>query len=62
MAAFCEMLILPLRHQAQPVKLAGVFRAGGHKIDAGGFDGAVAQHIGQPCDVLTGFVKGRGEQ
>lgn len=36
-----------LRDKPQAVKLPLVFGPGGHKIDAGGLNTAVAQHIGQ---------------
>ena len=39
-----------------------MFHACGQKIDAGGFDAGMAQYIGQPCDVLAGFVENPGEQ
>ena len=35
---------------------------GGDQIDAGGLDGAVAQHVGQPGHVPAHPVKGAGEQ
>ena len=51
-----------LRHQSQLVKLLRLLLAAHGKIDAGRFDIAVSQHIGQAGNVLAGLVKGRGEQ
>ncbi len=39
-----------------------MLRPGGQKIDPGGLDGAVAQHVRQLCNIPTDLVKGRGEQ
>ena len=39
-----------------------MLRSGGHKVDTSGFNGTVAQHIGQPHDVLAGPVENGGEQ
>ena len=39
-----------------------MLRAAGDKIDAGGFDGTVPQHIRQLCNILARPVKRRGEQ
>ena len=51
-----------LRHQPQPVQLAGVLRPGGQEIDACGFDAGMPQHVGQPGDVLARLVKRGGKQ
>ena len=48
--------------QAQAFQLSGVFRAGGQKIDAGGFDRAVPQQVGQLDNILIGPIEGGGEQ
>ena len=36
-----------LSYQSQPFQLFGVLGSGGDEVDAGGFDAAVAQKIGQ---------------
>lgn len=45
-----------LSYQSQPLQQTGVFCAGGDQVDAGGFDTAVAQHVGQfrhvPADLV----------
>ena len=42
--------------------MLGVLRTGGRQINACGFDGAVAQHIGQSNNILTGPVEDRGKE
>ena len=39
-----------------------MLRTGGRQINACGFDGAVAQHIGQSNNILTGPVEDRGKE
>ena len=51
-----------LYDQPQPLDLMTVLRAGGQQVDPSGLDGAVAQNIRQLHYVLTGPVKGPGEQ
>ena len=51
-----------LTDQPQPLQLPGVLRARGDQINPGGFNGAVAQHIGQFRNVPCGPVEGRGKQ
>lgn len=51
-----------LHHKPQPIQLPAVFRAGGHDIDPGGFDAAVAQNVRQLGDVLFHAVEGAGKE
>lgn len=51
-----------LYNQPQPLDLSSVFGSGGHDIDAGGVDAAVAQNVGRLGDVLFNAVEGAGEQ
>ena len=51
-----------LHHQPQTFDLLPVFRAGGHDIDPGGVDAAVAQDICQFGDDLLNAVKSSGKQ
>ena len=48
--------------QPQPVQLPRMLRAGGQEIDAGGVDGAVAQHVRQFHDVSRSPVERDREQ
>ena len=51
-----------LTEQSQPFQLPQMLRAGGQQVDPSGLDGAVTQNIRQLHYVLTGPVKGPGEQ
>ena len=57
-----KVMILLSGDQPQSVQDPGVVRAGGNQVDAGGLDGAVAQHVRQLCYVPADVVKGPGEQ
>ena len=57
-----ERAILFLCNQSQPLQCPGVFRAGGDEVDAGGLDGAVAQHVRQLRHVPADLVERPGEQ
>ena len=50
-----------LNHKPQLVQHSRVFLAGGDEVDAGGFDGAVAQDVGELGDVPRGAVERPGE-
>ena len=56
------MVSLFLYNQSQPLNFSPVLGSGGHDVDAGGVDAAVAQNVGQPGDVLFNAVEGAGEQ
>lgn len=51
-----QIVKIVLSYQSQPLQQTGVFCAGGDQVDAGGFDTAVAQHVGQfrhvPADLV----------
>lgn len=51
-----------LNHQAEAFDFSAMFGAGGHDIDAGGVDAAVAEEVGQLGDVLFDGVEGFGEE
>ena len=51
-----------LYNQSQPLNFSPVLGSGGHDVDAGGVDAAVAQNVGQLGDVLFNAVEGAGEQ
>ena len=51
-----------LRHQSKHIQRFGVFCPSRDQVDPGGFDAAVAQHIGQLGDIPAGPVKCSGEQ
>ena len=51
-----------LLDQAHPVQDAGVLCPGGNEVNAGGLDGTMTQHVGQPDNVPARPVKQGGEQ
>ena len=51
-----------LTEQSQPFQLPQMLRAGGQQVDPSGLNGTVTQNIRQLHYVLTGPVKGPGEQ
>lgn len=51
-----------LKDQVELFQLAAVLQTGGHDIDAGGFNTAVAQDVRQLGDVLFDAIKGPGEE
>lgn len=53
---------LSLNHKPQPFYFAAVLRSGGHDINAGGFNAAVAKDVCQLGDVLLDAVKRPGEE
>ena len=44
------------------LQLPPVFSTGGHDIDAGGLDAAVAQNIRKLCDVFAEGIKAAGKE
>ena len=56
------MFFLYLNDEAKTLDLLAVLLAGGHDIDSGSVDTAVAQNIGQLSNVLFDSVKSPGEQ
>lgn len=50
-----------LTHKPKPVEHLRVLLAGGDEVDAGGFDGAVAQDVGELGDVTRDAVERPGE-
>ena len=55
-------LIFCLHHQPQPLNLFPMFRAGGHNINTGRINAAVAQNVRQFCNVLFNSVESSGKQ
>ena len=51
-----------LRHQSKHIQRFGVFCPSRDQVDPGGFDAAVAQHIGQLRHITADFVEGPGKQ
>ena len=43
--------------KSEHIKLTGVFLSGGYKVDAGGFNAAVTENVGEFCNVPAYLVK-----
>lgn len=54
--------LLCLHHQSKTFDLPAVFRSGGHNIDPGRIDAAVAQNICQLGNILLNAVKSPGKE
>ena len=55
-------LFITLYHQSQPLDFSAVFCAGGHNIDAGRVNAAMAKNVCQLRYILFDTVEGAGKQ
>ena len=58
----CILFNFGSRYESKPLQLPGVLRPGGNKVDAGGFDAGMPQHIRQFYYIPAGPVESPGKE